>query len=121
MQDARCAAWERWLQRSCSGGCELEAACVCPPTSPPPLLLLLPQGVRLVSLDMGSLVAGAKFRGEFEERLKAVLKEVADAKGQVRGGQRGGQRARGAGFGEGERQSQARAEGASLVQCKCTR
>lgn len=33
---------------------------------------------------MGSLVAGAKFRGEFEERLKAVLKEVSDAKGQVR-------------------------------------
>ena len=45
--------------------------------------------MRLVSLDMGSLVAGAKFRGEFEERLKAVLKEVADAKGQVRGGGRG--------------------------------
>jgi ATP-dependent Clp protease ATP-binding subunit ClpB len=32
---------------------------------------------------MGSLVAGAKYRGEFEERMKAVLKEVADAKGQV--------------------------------------
>jgi hypothetical protein len=39
--------------------------------------------VRLISLDMGSLVAGAKYRGEFEERMKAVLKEVADAKGQV--------------------------------------
>ena len=37
----------------------------------------------LWSLDMGSLVAGAKYRGEFEERLKAVLKEIADAEGQV--------------------------------------
>lgn len=43
-----------------------------------------PQGVRIISLDMGSLVAGAKYRGEFEERIKAVLKEVADAQGQVR-------------------------------------
>lgn len=39
--------------------------------------------VRLVSLDMGALVAGAKYRGEFEERLKAVLKEVEDAHGKV--------------------------------------
>ncbi len=38
---------------------------------------------RLVSLDMGALIAGAKFRGEFEERLKAVLKEVLDADGQI--------------------------------------
>ena len=38
---------------------------------------------RLVSLDLGALVAGAKFRGEFEERLKAVLGEVIDAAGQV--------------------------------------
>ncbi len=38
---------------------------------------------RVVSLDMGALVAGAKFRGEFEERLKAVLREVEDANGQV--------------------------------------
>ena len=38
---------------------------------------------RLVVLDMGSLVAGAKFRGEFEERLKAVLKEVQSSQGQV--------------------------------------
>ena len=38
---------------------------------------------RVVSLDMGALVAGAKFRGDFEERLKAVLREVKDAKGQV--------------------------------------
>src|SRR4029079_4268312 len=36
---------------------------------------------QLVSLDMGALIAGAKFRGEFEERLKAVLKEITDARG----------------------------------------
>ena len=39
--------------------------------------------VKLVALDMGALVAGAKYRGEFEERLKSVLKEVADADGKV--------------------------------------
>jgi ATP-dependent Clp protease ATP-binding subunit ClpB len=38
---------------------------------------------RVISLDMGSMIAGAKYRGEFEDRLKAVLKEVADAKGQI--------------------------------------
>lgn len=38
---------------------------------------------RIVQLDMGALVAGAKYRGEFEERLKAVLKEVVDAEGRV--------------------------------------
>ncbi len=38
---------------------------------------------RVVALDIGSLLAGAKYRGEFEDRLKAVLKEVADARGQV--------------------------------------
>src|SRR5215831_4696677 len=38
---------------------------------------------RLISLDMGSLVAGAKFRGEFEERLKAVLNEIKSSDGQV--------------------------------------
>jgi ATP-dependent Clp protease ATP-binding subunit ClpB len=46
----------------------------------------VPEGLknkRIVALDMGSLVAGAKYRGEFEERLKAVLKEIADAQGQV--------------------------------------
>jgi len=46
----------------------------------------VPEGLkskRIVALDMGSLIAGAKYRGEFEERLKAVLKEVMDANGQV--------------------------------------
>ena len=38
---------------------------------------------RLVQLDMGALVAGAKYRGEFEERLKAVLKEITDAAGAI--------------------------------------
>ena len=41
------------------------------------------QDRRLVALDVGSLLAGAKFRGEFEERLKAVLKEVKDADGRI--------------------------------------
>jgi ATP-dependent Clp protease ATP-binding subunit ClpB len=41
------------------------------------------KGRRLIALDVGALLAGAKFRGEFEERLKAVLKEVQDAQGQV--------------------------------------
>ena len=39
--------------------------------------------VKLVALDMGALVAGAKYRGEFEERLKAVLKEVEDSDGSI--------------------------------------
>jgi ATP-dependent Clp protease ATP-binding subunit ClpB len=38
---------------------------------------------KVISLDMGSMIAGAKYRGEFEDRLKAVLKEVSDAKGQI--------------------------------------
>lgn len=38
---------------------------------------------RVVALDMGALIAGAKYRGEFEDRLKAVLKEVTDAKGEI--------------------------------------
>ena len=46
----------------------------------------VPEGLknrRIFALDMGALVAGAKYRGEFEERLKAVLKEIADAQGQI--------------------------------------
>src|SRR3954463_201218 len=46
----------------------------------------VPDGLRdkrVIALDIGALVAGAKYRGEFEERLKAVLKEVADAEGTV--------------------------------------
>ena len=46
----------------------------------------VPEGLtdkRLVALDMGALVAGAKYRGEFEERLKAVLKEITDADGRI--------------------------------------
>ncbi|KAJ6926864.1 chaperone protein ClpB3 [Populus alba x Populus x berolinensis] len=39
--------------------------------------------LQLISLDMGSLIAGAKYRGEFEDRLKAVLKEVTDSDGQI--------------------------------------
>ncbi|CAM6114861.1 unnamed protein product [Calypogeia fissa] len=38
---------------------------------------------KLISLDMGALIAGAKFRGEFEDRLKSVLKEVTDSEGQI--------------------------------------
>jgi len=38
---------------------------------------------RLVALDMGSLIAGAKYRGEFEDRLKAVIKEITDSHGQI--------------------------------------
>ncbi len=46
----------------------------------------VPEGLKnrkLVALDMGALIAGAKFRGEFEERLKAVLKEVQEAAGEI--------------------------------------
>jgi ATP-dependent Clp protease ATP-binding subunit ClpB len=46
----------------------------------------VPEGLRdrrLMSLDIGAMVAGSKYRGEFEDRLKAVLKEISDAKGQI--------------------------------------
>ncbi|WP_424100400.1 ATP-dependent chaperone ClpB [Moorena producens] len=46
----------------------------------------VPQSLKdrqLIALDMGALIAGAKFRGEFEERLKAVLKEVTDSQGKI--------------------------------------
>lgn len=46
----------------------------------------VPEGLkdkRLVSLDLASMLAGAKYRGEFEERLKAVLKEITDAQGEI--------------------------------------
>ncbi len=46
----------------------------------------VPEGLRdkrLVALDIGAMVAGAKYRGEFEERLKAVLKEIADSEGGI--------------------------------------
>ncbi|MDX1976810.1 MAG: Clp protease N-terminal domain-containing protein, partial [Pseudanabaenaceae cyanobacterium bins.68] len=41
------------------------------------------KGRTLISLDLGALIAGAKYRGEFEDRLKAVLKEVLDSEGQI--------------------------------------
>ena len=41
------------------------------------------RGKRVVSLDLGAMVAGAKYRGEFEERLKAVLKEITESDGQI--------------------------------------
>ncbi|HUS41442.1 MAG TPA: AAA family ATPase [Ilumatobacteraceae bacterium] len=46
----------------------------------------VPEGLknkRLIALDIGSMLAGAKYRGEFEERLKAVLKEITDAEGEI--------------------------------------
>ncbi len=41
------------------------------------------KGKRVVALDMGALIAGAKYRGEFEERLKAVLKDVTESRGEI--------------------------------------
>src|ERR671937_1874345 len=41
------------------------------------------KGKQVIGLDLGSMVAGAKYRGEFEERLKAVLKEISDSEGEI--------------------------------------
>ena len=46
----------------------------------------VPEGLkdrRVIALDLGAMVAGAKYRGEFEDRLKAVLKEITEAEGQI--------------------------------------
>lgn len=44
---------------------------------------ILPQDRTIMSLDMGALIAGAKYRGEFEDRLKAVIKEVTASNGKI--------------------------------------
>src|SRR5699024_8628480 len=41
------------------------------------------RGKRIIALDLGAMVAGAKYRGEFEERLKAVLEEIKEAEGEI--------------------------------------
>lgn len=41
------------------------------------------KGKRVIALDLGALVAGAKYRGEFEDRLKGVLKEVSESEGKI--------------------------------------
>lgn len=41
------------------------------------------KGKRVIALDLGALVAGAKYRGEFEDRLKGVLKEVSESEGNI--------------------------------------
>ena len=46
----------------------------------------MPEGLkdkRVISLDLGSMLAGAKYRGEFEDRLKAVLKEIEESNGEI--------------------------------------
>jgi len=41
------------------------------------------KGKKLVAIDLGSMIAGTKFRGEFEDRLKAVVKEIIDSNGEI--------------------------------------
>ena len=62
----------------------------CPPAGDVPEAL---KGRSLMALDMGSLIAGAKFRGEFEDRLKAVIKEVGHGLARCTGWRAGMQRA----------------------------
>jgi ATP-dependent Clp protease ATP-binding subunit ClpA len=47
------------------------------------MLVLDRDSLQLISLDMGALIAGVKMQGQFEDRLKAVLKEVKDSDGQI--------------------------------------
>ena len=57
-----------------------------PKAQPGSQMTLNPLEREVISLDMGAMVAGAKYRGEFEERLKAVLKEIKDSEGKAGGG-----------------------------------
>ena len=41
------------------------------------------KGKRIIAMDLGGMIAGAKYRGEFEDRLKAFLKEVTESKGEI--------------------------------------
>ena len=70
------------LSRQASRQCtNLSAACI--QLSLDECCCCCPQDRTLMSLDMGALIAGAKYRGEFEDRLKAVIKEVTDSNGRI--------------------------------------